>query len=44
MGNPGPDRHDRGRKEDRAVGLIGWSLLAAVLLLAALGLFLYLLA
>jgi hypothetical protein len=42
MDNPGPDGHGRGKRRDRAVRLIGWSLLAAVLLLGALAVLLYL--
>lgn len=42
MENQSPGRHDRGSKEARAVGLVGYSLMAAVLLLAVLALLLYL--
>ena len=36
------DPDDRGRRKDRAVHLVGWSLLVAVLLLGMLAVVLYL--
>lgn len=42
MGSPDPDGHDREERRDRAVNVIVWSLLGAVVLLAALGVLLVL--
>ena len=36
------DPDDRGEREDRAIHLVGWALLVAVLLLGALAVLLYL--
>lgn len=42
MGSPDPDGHDREERRDRSVNVIVWSLLGAVVLLAALGVLLVL--
>lgn len=42
MDPPNPDEYDREERRDRAVSVIGWSLLGAVVLLAALGVLLVL--
>lgn len=42
MDPPDPDGHDRDERRDRAADVIGWSLLGAVVLLAALAILLVL--